>query len=133
MNREVDELGRIIATQADYAAIRDLVADSIAQAADLRVGQGVRGVVKGVKKLAPLHPSGVSQTLLRKALRLDKANVSRHVAAAIEDGYLHNLERRRGYQARLVLGEPLLRDRKALPTVAQLFQTPATPPSRADQ
>ena len=46
----------------------------------------------------------VSQTQLRKALHLDKAVISRRVAAALDAGFLRNLEDRKGRPARLVAG-----------------------------
>ena len=43
----------------------------------------------------------------RSALKLDKSAISRRVAAALDGGFLKNLEDRKGRPARLVLGDPL--------------------------
>ena len=45
--------------------------------------------------------------MVARQLRIHKSNASRRVGAAIEGGWVVNLEKRRGYPADLVLGEPL--------------------------
>src|SRR5262249_58738048 len=62
----------------------------------------------------------VSQTQLRKALHLDRAVISRRVAAALDAGFLRNLEDRKGRPARLVLGDELPADSDVLPAPDKL-------------
>jgi hypothetical protein len=58
---------------------------------------------------------GVSITQLAAWLSIDKSSASRRVDSAIGNGYLLNLEDRRGYPARLILGDPLPDDVVVLP------------------
>jgi hypothetical protein len=51
---------------------------------------------------------------------VDKAVISRRVAAALDAGFLRNLEDRKGRPARLVLGDELPADSDVLPTADKL-------------
>jgi hypothetical protein len=53
-------------------------------------------------------------------LKLDKSSISRRVAAALDGGFLKNLEDRKGRPARLVLGDPLPADLELLPSADRL-------------
>ena len=55
-----------------------------------------------------------------KHLSLDKGTVSRRVKVAVADGYLQNLETRKGQPMQLVCGDPLPEARPLLPEPASL-------------
>jgi hypothetical protein len=75
----------------------------------------IRETVRGVKELdTPVDP-GINITAVAKALGIDRLAASRRVRAAIEDGYLTNLEERKGRPARITLGDPLPEERAVLP------------------
>jgi hypothetical protein len=75
----------------------------------------IRETVRGVKELdTPVDP-GINITAVAKALGTDRLAASRRVRAAIEDGYLTNLEERKGRPARITLGDPLPEERAVLP------------------
>ena len=80
----------------------DLVSDAVEQT----VSESVRATVE---KVAELTIGGGETTVVQVAARLgiDKSSASRRVIAALERGYLRNLEDRRGRPSRLVLGDPL--------------------------
>ena len=119
-SREVDERGRIVATFDDYEVVRDLVADLVADGVEAAVSTTVRETVEVVKKLAKGDPSETQVAAIAKALKLDKATALRRVRAAIDRGYLRNLEDRKGRPARITLGDPMPDDMPILPTVEAL-------------
>lgn len=113
--RERDAGGRIIATIADYAAVRGLVADLIAQGIDSTIPPVIRETVGAVEKLIGGTDAEASVAQAAKALNLDKSAASRRCRAALDAGYLVNREDRRGRPARLVIGEPMPDDLEILP------------------
>jgi hypothetical protein len=118
LNRERDAKGRVVATIADYAAVRELVADLMADAVERTVSDAIRQTVAAVAGLAEAgETTGIAVAHL---LGLDKSAASRRVRAAVERGYLRNLEDRRGHPARLVLGDPLPADTAILPEPGEL-------------
>lgn len=116
--RERDADGRIVAALDDYAVVRDLVADLVADAADLTVPATVRETVSAVDTLTTDGDAerGVTVAAVARLLRLDKSAVSRRLRAGVDRGYLKNLEDRKGRPGRFVLGEPLPADLDILPT-----------------
>jgi hypothetical protein len=112
--------GQVVATLQDYAAVRDLVADLVAEGVEATVKPEVRETVEAVAGLIDKGMVEVRQTDLRSVLKLDRSVISRRVATALDGGFLKNLEDRKGRPARLVLGDPLPADRKVLPQPSQL-------------
>lgn len=119
-SRMKDERGQVIATTEDYAAVRDLVEDLVSEGVGSTVKPEVREVVQATTRFLKEGSTEVSQTQLRKALHLDKAVISRRVAAALDAGFLRNLEDRKGRPARLVLGDELPSDSEVLPAPDKL-------------
>ena len=110
-----DESGRVVATLDDYRAVRALVADLVAEGIDATVKPEVREIVEAASRLLDGGNTEVRQTDLARALKLDKSSISRRVAAALDGGFLKNLEDRKGRPARLVLGDPLPADLRSAP------------------
>jgi hypothetical protein len=113
--RSRDAQGRILATLADYAAVYDLVIDIIAQGVQATVSAAIRETVAAVKELDTPGDPGIKIPAIAKALGIDRSAVSRRVRVASEDGYLVNLEERKGRPARITLGDPLPEERAVLP------------------
>jgi hypothetical protein len=111
--RERDEEGRIVATDADYAAVRELVADLVANGVGATVPETMRATVQAVQLLD--LGEGVTIRLIAHELQLDRSATQRRVQAARERGYLVNLEDKRGRPARYALGEPLPEELDLLP------------------
>ena len=107
--------GSIVADLSDYAAVRDLVADLIAEGIGATVRPAIREIVEAVARLINGGTTEVKLSDLATALKLDKSAVSRRVAGAIDAGVLRNLEDRKGRPAKLVLGDPLPGDIEVLP------------------
>lgn len=114
------EDGSIVANLDDYAVVRDLVADLIADGAGRSVPETVRETVAAVKDLLVEAPSGVTVQNAGNKLGLDKSAASRRVKQALARGYLVNLEEKRGRPHRLAIGEPMPEAVTFLPTVDEL-------------
>ena len=115
-SREQDVKGRVIATLEDYAAVRELVADLVAEGVEATVPASVRETIEAVRRsLKRLQRSEVPLRPIRECLGLDKSTASRRLQDAIERGYVRNLEERSGKDGRYVLGDPLPEEIEILP------------------
>jgi hypothetical protein len=128
--RKRDDEGRLIATINDYATVRELVADLIADGSGATVPATVRETVHAVMELA--HEAGTSNVRLvaeyqtqiaevtvnqvAQHLRLDKSTALRRIRVAIHAGFLKNLESRPNRPARLTSGDPMPEDVEILPS-----------------
>lgn len=115
-SRERDQEGRIVATVEDYAVVRDLVADLIADGVGTTVSSATRETIMAVSELRSQHGNAVSNKQVAARLGIDPASASRRLRVAADKGYLRNLETRQGVSARWELGEPLPEDRNLLPS-----------------
>jgi len=111
--RERDDEGRIIATEADYYAIRTLICDLISEGVGATVPPSVRETVDAVRTLVP--GEGVSVKAVAERLGLDRSATQRRIQAARERGYLTNLEEKRGRPARYIPGDPMPDELELLP------------------
>lgn len=119
--RERDARGRVVAALDDYAVVRELLAEVVSEAVEKTVKAEVRELVTKVRELAGAERE-VTQRELVAALGLDKATVSRRVAAALRAGYLVNREEKRGKPHRLRPGDPLPDDQQILPSIETIKQ-----------
>lgn len=113
--RERDAEGRIIASEADYAAVRELVLPAVSEGVRATVPATVRETVAAVEALAAEYREGVPASAVARLLRLDKSAARRRLLAACDEGYLVNQEERRGRPGRYVLGEELPEEHEILP------------------
>jgi hypothetical protein len=119
--RERDTEGRIIATLADYARVRELVSGLIAEGVEATVPKTVRETVEAVENIIEgWGEDHATNKAVAEELEIDKAAASRRVRTAIGRGYLKNLEDRKGHPARLVLAESMPEDHEILPTAEEL-------------
>ena len=119
-SRERDDEGRIKATLEDYGTVRALVADLVSEGVEATVPSTVRETVEKLARLCSDDEGSVTNARLAEELELDRTTALRRVRAAMDRGYIKNLEDRRGRPARLVLGDPLPDDIEILPTVERL-------------
>ena len=119
--RDTDGKGRIVAALADYAAVRELVADLMAEAIEATVASTVRETVAAVQERAASDQGApVTVATIAVALKVDKSAAHRRVQSALKKGYLRNLEEKPGRPARLVIGDPMPNDVVVLPDVETL-------------
>ncbi len=114
-SREKDERGRVVATLADYAAVRALVADLVSEGVETTVPESVRGAVHAVARLHAKKAEPVTVTQVAQELKLDRSAASRRVRAAKDRGYLRDLEDNPRKPSRLVPADPLPEDLEILP------------------
>ncbi len=114
-SRGRDAEGGVVATLEDYEIVRSLVEPLIADGVEATVTPTIRETVGAVETLQDEAEDGVSIQSVANALGLDKASGSRRVHAAIDRGYLRNLEDRKGRPARIRVAEPLPEDMQVLP------------------
>jgi hypothetical protein len=119
-SRRKDAKGRVVAVVSDYAAVRELVADLVAEGAEVAIKPELRETVQAVATLLEDGANEVKQSEIKRALKLDKSVVSRRVTAAVDAGFLRNLEDRKGRPARLVIGDPLPDEVELLPQPQRL-------------
>lgn len=114
--RDRDGEGRIVASIEDYARVRGLVADLVAEGVEATVPPIVRQTVKAVARLIRVgDEEHATNRAVAEVLKIDKAAASRRVKVAVDRGYLRNLEDRKGRPARLVVGESMPEDAEILP------------------
>ena len=114
--RERDAQGRIVATLADYARVRELVSGLIAEGVEATVPKTIRETVEAVDNVIDgWGEDHATNKAVAEELEIDKAAASRRVRTAIGRGYLKNLEDRKGRPARLVLAESMPEDQEILP------------------
>jgi hypothetical protein len=119
--RELDRRGRIIATVEDYEVVRELVADLISEGVEATVPPIVRETVQSVEKLIKEGDrESVTIKQVSAELELEYQPTHRRVSMALDAEYLKNLEERKGRPARLVVGDPLPKDREVLPEPGEL-------------
>ncbi len=139
--RERDSRGRVIATVEDYEVVRELVADLISEGVEATVPPIVRETVQVVEKL--INEGDIESVTIKQVsaeLELEYQPTHRRVSMALEAEYLKNLEERKGRPARLVLGDPLPKDREVLPepgelnvsTYSRFTEGIGTPPPSSD-
>jgi hypothetical protein len=110
-NRKRDPAGRVIATLDDYAAVRDLVENVIAEGVAATVSPTIRSTVVAVQVLtegeqAPC-PDGAMVKAIADELLLDKSAAYRRIQAAAAAGYIANDEDRRGRPGRWRVADAL--------------------------
>lgn len=111
--------GSVIATFTDYAVIRNLVHDYVAQGLELGVKETTKEIVEAVAEHA--DENGLSYVEIADLLDVHKSTAQRRCYEAISAGYRKNLARK--YQtAQIVSGDPLPSQRSILPTTRVLEQ-----------
>ncbi len=113
--------GRVVASVEDYARVRSLVADLVAEGVEATVPTIVRETVEAVERLIrDGDEEHATNRTVAEDLQIDKSAASRRVRVAVDRGYLRNLEDRKGRPARLVLGESMPEDAEILPLPEEL-------------
>jgi hypothetical protein len=130
--RKVDDKGRVVADRRDYEAAYRLLANVLAITLD-SVTDETRQTVDVVTRLIASGSKSVTYRQLMSELGLSKSGVSLRAKQAVEAGFLVNTEQRRGYPARLELGEPLPEDRPVLPAPGDLFAADVPPNSTSQR
>ena len=121
-SRQRDEKGRILATVADYAVVRELVVDLVGVDPEFQADPTLKQTVEAVERIGR-GGSRVTNDAVAAALRIDKSNACRRVRNAIRAGYLVNRSRP-GAPADLAVVGTADTPREILPTVEALSAQP---------
>jgi hypothetical protein len=123
--RQVDARGRVVATLDDYAAVRSLVAELVAEGIGATVPPPVRETVNTVAALVGNarqdwdegHAGQASATVaaVGEKLNIERSSATRRLHTAASHGYVVNVEDRRGKAARYVIGTPMPGETAVLP------------------
>ena len=119
LTRARDSNGAIVATVEDYARVRQLIHDLMAEGASISVSDETRSTVQAVRALldeSDAPGAGVTNLAVANFLNIDKTSASRRVKRALDAGYLTNEEPNFRKAKKLVIGEPLPVDADQLPT-----------------
>jgi hypothetical protein len=117
-----DARGRIVATLADYEAVRTLIAGIVAEGIGATISEDVRATVAAV---AAALARAEGETTVRRAqvqaeLGLDDRATNRRLAQACEGGYVENTNPGKGKVGLYKVGLPIPEDVDVLPTAATL-------------
>ena len=97
-HRKRNEDGAIVATiKDDYAPIRELMADLLAAASELKIRKQILDTIQAVRVVVARrndpHSDGAKIREIADELALDKSAAWRRVRKAEQEGYIYNLER----------------------------------------
>lgn len=120
-SRQRDDEGRIIATVEDYAVVRALVGDLIAEQVEATVSPQVRETVEAVAALRQEDDKPITFSRLAMKLGLDASAARRRAMAGIAHGYLKNEQTLSRQAARLALGDPMPSEVVLLPEAEALL------------
>jgi hypothetical protein len=124
--RERDEQGRIIATEADYRIVYELAAPVFGAAAVGGVTPAVRATIAKVEELtAGKEGVTASAHAVAEALGIERSALTYRLKRAFTGGYLVNEEPIRGKPYKLRVGDPLP-DEATLPSPETLCAITAT-------
>jgi hypothetical protein len=115
LTRARDGDGRVIATLADYSAVRELIAELFANAVEAGVSAQVRAAVAAVDEVHLRTGKAATYKQVSEKLDLDLSAARRRCQQAIKAGYLRNHETRRGQPAKLAVADVLPADIEMLP------------------
>lgn len=102
-HRETDSDGQIVADIAhDYAAVRNLMNALIAESSGVAINAATQETVNAVRAATKnmAETEGVSGQAVALALKLDKSAARRRLVKAAAEGFVQNLETRRGQPGR---------------------------------
>jgi ribosomal protein S25 len=131
-HRPVNEKGEIVADiKNDYAAVRDIMKDVMAESSGKAVKDTIKETVDAVTKLMDTteqkaakllgDTSGVTAQQVGRHLKLDKSVAHRRLQAAVSEGFVNNLETRRGQPGKYVCSGQEIESEETLPAVEKLL------------
>jgi phage/plasmid primase-like uncharacterized protein len=104
----------------DYARVRELLADLLAQAAEVKVSTQIKETVNAVTQLGANHKDGVGVKLIADRLGLDLSTARRRLQAARDAGLVTNLEDRPRRPGRYKASDHKTSEADLLPSEAEL-------------
>jgi hypothetical protein len=131
--RETDARGRIVATiDRDYAPVRALVSDLIAEGVEASVPQALRETVTAVRSLQDEGAANVSRRALAERLGVGRSATYDRVRRALLTGYLVNEAGRQERGMKLVVGAALPGEKDFLPLPDDVVRAVSGAPHERD-
>jgi predicted transcriptional regulator len=119
-HRYIDE-GEIVATLDDYAVVRELMSDIMAETSELKVKKTLLETVEAVRAIQPIaQEEGVTAQAVGKKLKLDKSAALRRLQSAQREGLIKNLTTRQFQPGSYRTVDVESDTRELLPTVEEL-------------
>ena len=113
--------GYIVASIDDYIMVRNLVDDLISEGVGRTVSKEVRDTVNAVEQaLENSNNEYVTKHELSRYIKLSESALERRISSALSQGYLVNVEDRRGNARKLIIDKPLPEDTQFLPSPDRL-------------
>ena len=111
-------------TWTDYAVVRELMSDLMAETSETKIKATVLETVAAVRTLqAKVGSEGVTAQAVGKQLKLDKSSARRRLHGAMDVGLIKNLETRK-FQPGLYRTTDVDQDtQELLPTVEELLDS----------
>ncbi len=122
-HRERGDHGVIVADiDRDYAAIRDLMHGLLQETAEVAIKKTVVQTIEAVNKLTEDMPKeqGTTAKAVGKELKLDRSAARRRLLAGQDEGFIINLEEKRGRPGRYRTTDETREEEVMLPTVEGL-------------
>ena len=123
-HRFTNDEGELTANMTDYAAVRELMSDLMAETSGTKFKATVLETVAAVRTLqAKVGSEGVTAQAVGKQLKLDKSSARRRLHGAMDAGLIKNLETRK-FQPGLYRTTDVDQDtQELLPTVDELLDS----------
>jgi hypothetical protein len=128
-HRARDELGQIVADVEDYANVRALMNDLLAESSGVAINPTIAETIKAVETATRALPpeQGVTASEIGKLLNLDKSAARRRLLSAVGEGFVTNLEVRRGQPGRYRATGQVIEAAVMLPEPEEIAVPPRTP------
>jgi hypothetical protein len=123
--RPVNDGDEIVAdVEHDYEAVYRLLHDLMAEGAGTAVRVGLQETVEAVKQATACLPAdeGATAQAVGKLLHLDKSSARRRLVAGVNEGFLINMEVRRGQPGKYRLSGEVVDVEAILPTPSYLLK-----------
>ncbi|MFZ0147962.1 MAG: hypothetical protein WAM72_06380 [Xanthobacteraceae bacterium] len=124
-----DDVGRIVADIDDYEVVRKLMNSIIAEGSGVAMNAAISETIDAVAKATFGTAEGATAKDIAKLLKLDRSAAWRRLSAACDDGYIVNLEQRKGMPGKYRVADQKIEPVAILPTVSELAEQffPDTP------
>jgi energy-coupling factor transporter ATP-binding protein EcfA2 len=125
-HRKTSEFGEIIAdVENDYAAVRDIMKDVMAESSGKAVKETVKQTVAAVKQATAgmAEDEGATAQQVGKILKLDKSTARRRLIAALNEGFILDLEARKGQPGKYRCSSQEIESGETLPIPSEILAT----------
>ncbi len=132
-HRDRDERGRIVANLDDYAVVRDLMHGLLQETSEVKIKETTVETITAVTQATVGMGSedGATGQAVAKVLKLDRSAALRRLRVAQDDGFVVNLETRRGRAGRYRTTDQKVEAETMLPTPETLTSSHLNHPETA--